>query len=100
MTDISKKILVIEDDRECAALVAEALADRGFEVSFAYDGIEGFVSILEGKPDLVLCDFSLPIMSCLEVLKHLRNLVPPLAACRTEVFGRGAATARGHLMLP
>jgi hypothetical protein len=23
-----------------------------------------------------------------------------LAACRTEVFGRGAATARGHLMLP
>lgn len=78
MTDISKKILVIEDDCECAALIVEALADRGFELSVAHDGIEGFVSILDVKPELVLCDFGLPVMSGLDILKHLRNLIPPL----------------------
>jgi DNA-binding response OmpR family regulator len=40
-----KKILCIEDDRETAALIAEELVERGFDVVLAYDGSEGFASI-------------------------------------------------------
>ena len=73
-----KRILCIEDDRETAALIAEELADREFEVSTACDGQEGFVAILKDKPDLVLCDIGVPIISGFEVLERLTELAPRL----------------------
>ena len=73
-----KRILCIEGDRETAALIAEELADREFEVSTACDGQEGFVAILKDKPDLVLCDIGVPIMSGFEVLERLTELAPRL----------------------
>ena len=48
------KILCVEDDRETAALIAEELIDRGYEVTLAYDGREGLAAILKTMPDLVL----------------------------------------------
>lgn len=76
MLETRKKILCIEDDREMAALIAEELADRGFDAVLAYDGQEGFTAILREKPDLVLCDISMPIMSGFEVLERLTALAP------------------------
>jgi DNA-binding NarL/FixJ family response regulator len=78
MATAPKKILCVDDDRECAALVAEELTDRGFEVSIARNGQEGFVAILKDKPDLVLCDISMPIMSGFEVLEGLNDIAPRL----------------------
>ena len=78
MADAGKKILCIEDDHEAAALIAEELTDRGFDVTVAHDGHEGFVSILKNAPDLVLCDVSLPVMSGFEVLERLNALAPRL----------------------
>jgi CheY-like chemotaxis protein len=76
MATARKKILCIEDDRETAALIAEELVDRGFEVSIARNGQEGFVAILRDKPDLVLCDIGVPIMSGFEILERLTELAP------------------------
>jgi DNA-binding NarL/FixJ family response regulator len=72
----SPKVLCIEDDRETAKLIAEELSKRGFEVLIAYEGHEGFIAILKGIPDLVLCDISLPEMSGFEVLERLNELLP------------------------
>jgi DNA-binding NarL/FixJ family response regulator len=74
MAESPKKILCIEDDRETAALVAEELTQRGFEVLIAYEGEEGFVAILKGIPDLVLCDISVPSMTGFEILARLNEL--------------------------
>jgi DNA-binding NarL/FixJ family response regulator len=76
MATARKKILCIEDDRETAAPIAEELVDRGFEVSIARNGQEGFVAILKDKPDLVLCDIGVPIMSGFEVLERLTEIAP------------------------
>jgi DNA-binding response OmpR family regulator len=78
MAEVAKKILCIEDDRDTAALIAEELTDRGFEVVIAHEGHEGFISILKGIPDLVLCDVGLPQMSGFEVLERLNELWPRL----------------------
>jgi DNA-binding NarL/FixJ family response regulator len=78
MAEARKKILCIEDDGGVAAMVAEELAARGFDVVVAHDGHEGFVAILKLTPDLVLCDISLPIMSGFEVLERLNALAPRL----------------------
>jgi len=78
MAEARKKILCIEDDSAVAAMIAEELAERGFEVVVAQDGHEGFVTILKSAPDLVLCDINMPIMSGFEVLERLNALAPRL----------------------
>jgi DNA-binding response OmpR family regulator len=78
MTTAAKTILCIEDDRDTASLIAEELVDRGFEVVIAHEGHEGFVAILKGIPDLVLCDVGLPQMTGFEVLERLNQLSPRL----------------------
>jgi DNA-binding NarL/FixJ family response regulator len=72
------KILCIEDDRGMAESVAEEFVRRGFEVSIAHDGRQGFAAILQGRPDLVLCDVSVPIMSGFEILERLTEIAPGL----------------------
>src|SRR5246500_247104 len=76
MAQARSKILCIEDDRETAALIAEELTDRGYEVVVAHDGQQGFATILRTMPDLVLCDISMPIMSGFEVLERLTAIMP------------------------
>jgi DNA-binding NarL/FixJ family response regulator len=71
-----KKILCIEDDRETAALIAEELVERGFEVVVAHDGGEGIAAIFKTMPDLILCDISMRVMSGFEVLEHLTGITP------------------------
>ena len=76
MADARRKILCVEDDHETAALVAEELIERGYEVATAHDGREGFAAILKSTPDLVLCDISMPVMSGFELLERLTALAP------------------------
>jgi DNA-binding NarL/FixJ family response regulator len=78
MAYASKKILCVEDDRETAALIAEELVERGFGIRIAHNGQEGLLAILKDKPDLVLCDISMPIMSGFEVLERLTEVAPQL----------------------
>jgi DNA-binding NarL/FixJ family response regulator len=78
MTETRKKILCIDDDRAVGEMIAEELSARGFDVTLAHDGHEGFVSILKTMPDLVLCDVNMPIMTGLEVLERLNALAPRL----------------------
>jgi DNA-binding response OmpR family regulator len=76
MAEARKTILCIEDDRETAALLAEELVDRGFEVFIAHNGQDGFSAILRRAPDLVLCDINMPVMSGFEVLERLTAMAP------------------------
>jgi DNA-binding response OmpR family regulator len=76
MADVRKRNLCVEDDREIAELIVEELGDRGFEPIVAYGAHEGFVAILRHRPDLVLCDISMPVMSGFEVLEQLNEIAP------------------------
>jgi DNA-binding response OmpR family regulator len=76
MPEPKKRILCIEDDIETAALIAEDLTERGYEVLAAQNGQEGLAAILRDRPDLVLSDISMPVMSGFEVLERLTALAP------------------------
>ena len=52
MATNKRKILCIEDDRETAALIVEELTERGFDVTLAYDGGEGFAAIFRTMPEI------------------------------------------------
>lgn len=73
---VRNRILLIEDDRETAGLLAEELRDDGYEVVVAHDGGAGFAAILKHTPDLVLCDVSMPVLSGFEVLERLTAIAP------------------------
>src|ERR1700722_9092196 len=76
MRENRKKILLIEDDRETASLVAEELVDRDFDVEVAYGGSEGYSAIMKSLPDLVLSDIRMPGMSGFDILERLTGAVP------------------------
>ena len=66
------KVLCIEDQRDTLELLAEVLAEAGYDPVVAQDGIEG-VRKLGEQPDLVLCDVDLPHLTGFGVLRELRK---------------------------
>jgi DNA-binding response OmpR family regulator len=76
MADPCRYILCVDDDRETAGLLAEELTDRGYRVSLAFDGEQGFQSILARQPDLVLADVTMPELSGFDLLERLMSVAP------------------------
>jgi DNA-binding NarL/FixJ family response regulator len=76
MPNRRSKILLIEDDREAAAVIAEELTQRGFALEVANGGGEGLFLVMRTAPDLILCDLSMPSMSGFEVLQKLNEIAP------------------------
>ena len=66
------KILVVEDEKTIADIVAFNLTREGYEVLTAYDGIEGLRLGLEGGADLILLDVMLPGLDGFEICRRVR----------------------------
>ena len=67
------KVLIIEDDRSLADVLAYNLRQAGYEVSMAYDGMDGLSQAQLKIPDLIVLDLMLPVMDGLEVCRRLRS---------------------------
>jgi CheY-like chemotaxis protein len=65
------RILVVEDEGLIAALVAETLADEGYEVQTTDDGRAALGLMQAWVPCLVLLDIMMSPMDGREVLRHL-----------------------------
>ena len=70
---MSKKILIIEDDKFLGELIFQKLEKEGYAVSRAIDGEEGLKKAEEEIPDLILLDLILPGMDGFEVLAKVRE---------------------------
>lgn len=68
-----KRIVIVEDERDIAYLVATRLRREGYEVDVAHDGVEGFNLARSAPPDIVLLDIMLPGMSGTEIASKLRD---------------------------
>jgi two-component system, OmpR family, phosphate regulon response regulator PhoB len=67
------KILVVEDERDIAALVAYHLTREGYRVRTAEGGTEALDAASAERPDLVILDLNLPGFSGYDVLTELRK---------------------------
>jgi two-component system phosphate regulon response regulator PhoB len=67
------KILIIEDDRSLADVLAYNLRQAGYEVDTAYDGMDGLSQAQLKTPELIVLDLMLPVMDGLEVCRRLRS---------------------------
>ncbi|MEW6324385.1 MAG: response regulator transcription factor [Nitrospirota bacterium] len=69
---MTRKILVIEDDRDIARLVELHLRDLGCEVHLAFDGAAGLEKASSKPYDLIILDLMLPGLDGLEICRRLR----------------------------
>lgn len=93
------RMLLVEDDRRLADLVAGRLRDLGHEVETASDGDEGLAMADSGRFNVAVLDIMLPGRDGLEVLGELRgkgNQLPVLMlTARDSVTDRVEGLQRG-----
>ena len=87
-------VLVVEDDPDIRAGIAEALRLERYAVSLARDGVEGLAAARAHAPDLVLLDLAMPVLDGHGFLAARRG-DPALSRIPVVVL-----TARGHVDVP
>jgi two-component system alkaline phosphatase synthesis response regulator PhoP len=66
-------VLVVDDERQIAAIARDYLTRAGFSVDVAADGASGLEMARRKRPDLVVLDLGLPRLSGLDVARALRR---------------------------
>ena len=65
------KLLIIDDERSIRNSLKEILADEGYEVDVAENGVEGCAMAEKEKYSVIFCDIKMPEMDGMEVLTNL-----------------------------
>jgi DNA-binding response OmpR family regulator len=68
-----KRVLVVEDQRDLASLLAHNLRHEGLDVRTVEDGREALPTVRSWQPDLVILDLMLPGMDGFEILRGIRG---------------------------
>jgi len=87
----ARKVLVVDDNREAAELIAVSLAALGHEVRTAFDGPSALGVVGSFVPDVALLDIGLPVMDGYELASRLRTLLSPRDIRFVAITGYGDA---------
>jgi CheY-like chemotaxis protein len=94
-------VLVVDDDDAIRDVIADLLRDEGYGVICAENG-QRALEALQGKnrPDVVLLDLMMPVMSGWEVLEHIQANDELSQIPIVVVSAMNAPGAREHLAKP
>ena len=67
-----KKVLVVDDEIHIVHVVTIKLRNNGYDVVCASDGAEAYELACSEKPDIVVTDYQMPVMTGLELIEKLR----------------------------
>lgn len=70
---LQKRILVVDDEPDFAAIVQGNLEKEGFEVEVAYNGVEGLQKVQSNPPDAIVLDVMMPEKDGYVVCKELKG---------------------------
>lgn len=70
---MSKKILIVEDERKLVRVLRGYLEQAGFDVVDAFDGKQALAVFRREKPNLVILDLNLPELDGLDVARAMRK---------------------------
>ncbi|MBI3793383.1 MAG: response regulator [Nitrospinae bacterium] len=104
---MAETILVVDDEKREAEMMALFLKKKGFVVYVAYSGIAALVNVKQYRPEVVVMDIKMPGMSGSECLPQIKNnfqtteVVMATAVGDTETaIGCMKAGAFGYLLKP
>lgn len=75
------KLLLIEDERTLAEIIRDTLNNNGFEVTLAYNGVEGLECYKKNPPDIIVTDIMMPHLDGFTFVDRLRK-----SGCRLPVL--------------
>src|SRR6478735_60671 len=86
---MAERILVVDDQRTNAEMVAGLLRNLGYEVQIAFDGAAALDQVHSAPPDLLVSDINMPLMDGYELCRRLRAdpgtaLLPVILITSTE----------------
>ncbi len=99
-------ILVVDDSQDVLRFVCEVLADEGFAVVGARNGIDALALAAKSHPDLILLDMQMPLMDGWDFVRAYRKTPGPHATIVVMAAGRASAShaaeigAAGYLAKP
>ena len=70
---MNKKVLVVDDEIHIVHVVAIKLRNSGYDVITAENGSEGWDLVCQEKPDIVITDYQMPVMTGLEMVEKMRE---------------------------
>jgi two-component system phosphate regulon response regulator PhoB len=91
---MSQTILVVDDERDIVELVRYNLAQAGYRVVSASDGRQAVEMARRERPDLIVLDLMLPVMSGAEVARALKQDEKTRAIPILMLTARGAEVDR------
>src|SRR5262245_53001375 len=69
---MTERILIVEDETDLAAIIADYVTAAGFEAQVIADGSEALAAVQRGPPDLIVLDIMLPGLDGLSLCKAVR----------------------------
>jgi len=100
MTDMARRILLVEDSAIMRRMIGAMLQEEGYEVATANDGVEGLARARETVPELILSDYEMPELDGPGLCKALKDdgelrpipviMLTSLGATASKVVGLNA----------
>jgi two-component system chemotaxis response regulator CheY len=84
MTEIKKKIMIIEDNKDLQTIYRHSFEKYGYEVIVEENGLGGVSSVVKVLPDVILLDLMMPGMDgfgFLRKMKETGGLSIPVIVC-------------------
>jgi two-component system cell cycle response regulator DivK len=70
---MSKRILVVEDQKDDRQIIRDMLAGTDYEITEAEDGEQALAAVAKARPDLILMEIQLPSMDGYETMRRIRT---------------------------
>ena len=88
------RALIVDDNHDAAAMLADALKTFGYEVRTAADGPAAIALAGQFQPHVALLDLGLPVMDGYEVSERLRAFSTPIVTVAVTGYGQEADRSR------
>jgi DNA-binding NtrC family response regulator len=103
MSNVNKRILVVDDDAGIRTSLARILRAAGHHVRVAKDGFEAIEISAEFDPGLLLVDLRMPGIDGVDTFRQLRQQIPSLVAIFMTAYSGSVrapgATEEGALLV-
>ena len=68
-----KKILIVDDQPQISKILSDLFQKKGYETILALNGEIGYRKAIEEKPDLIIMDIMMPVLSGFEATRKVRG---------------------------
>ncbi len=86
ITETPHRVLVVDDDADIRANIADILNDLGYDVTMASDGSSALQCVRAGNFDVVLLDYKMPGIDGATLYREIKRIRPSIAAIMVTAY--------------